>query len=81
MLYEAMLHPEKWLSYGSVWMLMMIFHLLPFFPEPEPVFNVDVDSSGAVGGGAGPYVYASFPVDVVVYFHMQPSTIRYVYLG
>ncbi|XP_050686161.1 transmembrane protein KIAA1109 homolog isoform X6 [Eriocheir sinensis] len=45
--------------------------------EPEPVFNVDVDTSGVVGGGGGPYVYASFPVDVVVYFHMQPSTIRF----
>ena len=45
--------------------------------EPEPVFNVDVDTSGVVGGVGGPYVYASFPVDVVVYFHMQPSTIRY----
>lgn len=47
------------------------------FTEPEPVFNVDVDTSGVVGGVGGPYVYASFPVDVVVYFHMQPSTIRY----
>lgn len=42
------------------------------------MFNVDVDTSGVVGGGGGPYVYASFPVDVVVYFHMQPSTIRYI---
>lgn len=25
----------------------------------------------------GNYVYASFPVDVVVYFHMQPSTFRF----
>ncbi|XP_071552185.1 bridge-like lipid transfer protein family member 1 isoform X2 [Panulirus ornatus] len=45
--------------------------------EPEPVFNVDVDTSGAAGSGGVPYVYASFPVDVVVYFHMQPSTIRF----
>ncbi|XP_069163725.1 bridge-like lipid transfer protein family member 1 isoform X18 [Procambarus clarkii] len=45
--------------------------------EREPVFNVDVDTSGAPGGGGVPYVYASFPVDVVVYFHMQPSTIRF----
>ena len=69
------------LSSGSVWMVVKISHPLPPSPEPEPVFNVDVDSSGVVGGGAGPYVYASFPVDVVVYFHMQPSTIRYVCLG
>lgn len=45
--------------------------------EPEPVFNVDEDTSGAAGGGVVPYAYASFPVDVVVYFHMQPSTIRF----
>lgn len=44
--------------------------------EPEPVFNVEEDTSGAAGGGV-PYSYASFPVDVVVYFHMQPSTIRF----
>ncbi|KAJ8982559.1 hypothetical protein NQ317_005030 [Molorchus minor] len=25
----------------------------------------------------GNYVYASFPVDVIVYFHMQPSTFRF----
>ncbi|XP_044260636.1 transmembrane protein KIAA1109 homolog isoform X4 [Tribolium madens] len=25
----------------------------------------------------GTYVYASFPVDVIVYFHMQPSTFRF----
>ncbi|KAI5697635.1 hypothetical protein M8J75_013435 [Diaphorina citri] len=25
----------------------------------------------------GQYVYASFPVDVIVYFHMQPSTFRF----
>ena len=49
-----------------------IFYLL----EPEPVFNVDVDAAAAVGVSGVPYVYASFPVDVVVYFHMQPSTIR-----
>ncbi|XP_042203884.1 transmembrane protein KIAA1109 homolog isoform X4 [Homarus americanus] len=45
--------------------------------ERESVFNVDVDTSGAPGGGGVPYVYSSFPVDVVVYFHMQPSTIRF----
>ncbi|XP_042881836.1 transmembrane protein KIAA1109 homolog isoform X7 [Penaeus japonicus] len=45
--------------------------------EPEPVYNVEVEATTAVGGGGVPYVYASFPVDVVVYFHMQPSTIRF----
>ncbi|XP_069959318.1 bridge-like lipid transfer protein family member 1 isoform X14 [Cherax quadricarinatus] len=45
--------------------------------ERESVFNVDVDTSVVAGGSGVPYVYASFPVDVVVYFHMQPSTIRF----
>ncbi|XP_034234984.1 transmembrane protein KIAA1109 isoform X3 [Thrips palmi] len=31
----------------------------------------------ASGTGPGNYVYASFPVDVIVYFHMQPSTFRF----
>lgn len=26
---------------------------------------------------SGQYAYASFPVDVIVYFHMQPSTFRF----
>lgn len=29
------------------------------------------------GTGGGQYPYASFPVDVIVYFHMQPSTFRF----
>jgi hypothetical protein len=29
------------------------------------------------GGSYGQYVYASFPVDVIVHFHMQPSTFRF----
>ncbi|KAK7066592.1 hypothetical protein SK128_005103 [Halocaridina rubra] len=45
--------------------------------EPEPVFNMDVDAAATAVGGGVPYAYASFPVDVVVYFHMQPSTIRF----
>uniref|UniRef100_A0A1B6DJ95 Bridge-like lipid transfer protein family member 1 C-terminal domain-containing protein n=2 Tax=Clastoptera arizonana TaxID=38151 RepID=A0A1B6DJ95_9HEMI len=31
----------------------------------------------ASGAGGGQYAYASFPVDVIVYFHMQPSTFRF----
>ncbi|XP_076066750.1 transmembrane protein KIAA1109 homolog tweek isoform X4 [Oratosquilla oratoria] len=46
-------------------------------PEPDPVFNVDLDTSASVGGPGVPYAYASFPVDVIVYFHMQPSMIRF----
>ncbi|KAF7987765.1 hypothetical protein HCN44_003628 [Aphidius gifuensis] len=33
------------------------------------------DSWTTINGGN--YVYASFPVDVIVYFHMQPSTFRF----
>ncbi|CAL4109691.1 unnamed protein product, partial [Meganyctiphanes norvegica] len=44
----------------------------------ESMFKVDPDKTAdGSGGGVPPYVYASFPVDVVVYFHMQPSTIRF----
>uniref|UniRef100_A0A182PCZ3 Bridge-like lipid transfer protein family member 1 C-terminal domain-containing protein n=1 Tax=Anopheles epiroticus TaxID=199890 RepID=A0A182PCZ3_9DIPT len=53
--------------------------------------GVSGSGAGAAGGGGGPSnpvnlqmlehnyaaVYASFPVDVVVYFHMQPSTFRF----
>lgn len=38
------------------------------------------DGGGAEGEGEasyGQYVYASFPVDVIVHFHMQPSTFRF----
>jgi len=31
-------------------------------------------SAGVTGSN---YVYASFPVDVMVYFHMEPSTFRF----
>lgn len=30
----------------------------------------------ATAANSSNYVYASFPVDVIVYFHMQPSTFR-----
>lgn len=33
-------------------------------------------TSWAATAASGNYVYASFPVDVIVYFHMQPSTFR-----
>lgn len=42
-----------------------------------PLENMD-SSSWAVSAASGNYVYSSFPVDVIVYFHMQPSTFRYV---
>lgn len=33
-------------------------------------------TSWAATAASSNYVYASFPVDVIVYFHMQPSTFR-----
>nr|CAD7425599.1 unnamed protein product [Timema monikensis] len=41
------------------------------------MFNIDQDSSWVSAANTGNYVYASFPVDVIVYFHMQPSTFRF----
>lgn len=39
------------------------------------------EAEGATGEGVyaqyGQYVYASFPVDVIVHFYMQPSTFRF----
>lgn len=31
----------------------------------------------AIGAGGNQYAYTSFPVDVIVFFHMQPSTFRF----
>ncbi|KAK9299212.1 hypothetical protein QLX08_007719 [Tetragonisca angustula] len=41
-----------------------------------PVENVESTSWAATAASSN-YVYASFPVDVIVYFHMQPSTFRF----
>ncbi|XP_049857041.1 transmembrane protein KIAA1109 homolog isoform X4 [Schistocerca gregaria] len=41
------------------------------------MFTMDQDSTWAAATATGNYVYASFPVDVIVYFHMQPSTFRF----
>lgn len=40
------------------------------------MFASEKDDTGE-GTSYGQYVYASFPVDVIVYFHMQPSTFRF----
>ncbi|XP_014476117.1 PREDICTED: uncharacterized protein KIAA1109 isoform X1 [Dinoponera quadriceps] len=37
----------------------------------------NTDTSWAATAASSNYVYASFPVDVIVYFHMQPSTFRF----
>lgn len=39
-----------------------------------PLENTESTSWAATASSN--YVYASFPVDVIVYFHMQPSTFR-----
>ena len=41
------------------------------------MFAIDQDTSWAAATATSNYVYASFPVDVIVYFHMQPSTFRF----
>ncbi|XP_012270662.1 uncharacterized protein KIAA1109 isoform X2 [Orussus abietinus] len=47
--------------------------------QTSTVFPLDSmeSSSWAASAASGNYVYASFPVDVIVYFHMQPSTFRF----
>lgn len=39
--------------------------------------TLNTDITGGGSSGYGTYVYTSFPVDVIVYFHMQPSTFRF----
>lgn len=41
------------------------------------MFTIDGDAGWGAGTTTGNYVYASFPVDVMVYFHMEPSTFRF----
>lgn len=41
------------------------------------MFTMDQDTSWVAATATSNYVYASFPVDVIVYFHMQPSTFRF----
>lgn len=43
-----------------------------------PLDNAETTSWAATAASSSNYVYASFPVDVIVYFHMQPSTFRYI---
>lgn len=59
-------------------------HILEFLEqtlEPIPKIIPTTDSSFPHSDqdltNYGNYVYASFPVDVIVYFHMQPSTFRF----
>ncbi|XP_061939071.1 bridge-like lipid transfer protein family member 1 isoform X15 [Apis cerana] len=42
-----------------------------------PLDNAESTSWAATAASSSNYVYASFPVDVIVYFHMQPSTFRF----
>lgn len=51
---------------------------LPFMLHKKTLFVPDTSIlSSDQDINYGNYVYASFPVDVVVYFHMQPSTFRF----
>ncbi|KAL4704650.1 hypothetical protein ACJJTC_013434, partial [Scirpophaga incertulas] len=47
-------------------------------PAPTPEGGSEAGSRPPSSYGQyGQYVYASFPVDVIVHFHMQPSTFRF----
>ncbi|KAJ8916684.1 hypothetical protein NQ315_000329 [Exocentrus adspersus] len=60
-------------------------HILEFLEqtlEPIPVKTLNETDTALLSTDQdltnyGNYVYASFPVDVIVYFHMQPSTFRF----
>ncbi|XP_066144647.1 bridge-like lipid transfer protein family member 1 isoform X4 [Euwallacea fornicatus] len=59
-------------------------HILEFLEqtlEPIPAKTLTTTDTSLLSSDQdinyGNYVYASFPVDVVVYFHMQPSTFRF----
>ncbi|KAK6639579.1 hypothetical protein RUM43_007852 [Polyplax serrata] len=48
------------------------------FPSSgHAMFAMDGESTWGANMTTGNYVYASFPVDVMVYFHMEPSTFRF----
>ncbi|KAJ8729122.1 hypothetical protein PYW08_000703 [Mythimna loreyi] len=47
------------------------------FSTPTPEAESGSRSRSVEGASYGQYVYASFPVDVIVHFHMQPSTFRF----
>lgn len=48
---------------------------LLFVGQMNNMFNLDTDDD--VTNYVGQYAYASFPVDVIVYFHMKPSAFRF----
>lgn len=59
-------------------------HILEFLEqtlEPIPAKTMNTTDTSFLSSDQdinyGNYVYASFPVDVIVYFHMQPSTFRF----
>ncbi|KAF7285801.1 hypothetical protein GWI33_009982 [Rhynchophorus ferrugineus] len=59
-------------------------HILEFLEqtlEPIPAKTLNTANTSFLSSDQdinyGNYVYASFPVDVIVYFHMQPSTFRF----
>nr|XP_018906485.1 PREDICTED: uncharacterized protein KIAA1109 isoform X3 [Bemisia tabaci] len=47
----------------------------PSAGQMNNMFNLDTDDD--VTNYVGQYAYASFPVDVIVYFHMKPSAFRF----
>lgn len=55
-----------------------VVHAKEVFPSSgHNMFAMDGETGWGSNTATGNYVYASFPVDVMVYFHMEPSTFRF----
>lgn len=73
--------PEETIISPSI--LDFLEHTLEPIPSNRSTFpsismnNSNSDNNDNTNLAYGNYVYASFPVDVIVYFHMQPSTFRF----
>ncbi|KAL0269606.1 UNVERIFIED_CONTAM: hypothetical protein PYX00_007281 [Menopon gallinae] len=48
-----------------------------FASTGHTMFTMNGDAGWGSNTATGNYAYASFPVDVMVYFHMEPSTFRF----
>lgn len=48
-----------------------------FLDAVESSYDDAILASSIGGGASSAYAYASFPVDVIVYLRIQPSTLRF----
>lgn len=62
---------------GSLIILFYYFCLYCIYEYILKLLDDNEKDASDVAASYGQYVYASFPVDVIVYFHMQPSTFRF----